>query len=68
MGQVGTYHGVGRHIVQPDLLLFSKIFRDSIDYVKYLAANDILKLIYNPYRTKDKHSKLHWKMKLNKEI
>ena len=29
----------------------------------YLAANDILKLIYNRYITKEKHSKLQWKMK-----
>lgn len=36
--------------------------------LKYLAANDILKLIYNRYKTKDKHSKLQWKMKLNTEI
>jgi hypothetical protein len=36
--------------------------------LKYLAANNILKLIYNRYKTKDKHSKLHWKMKRSTEI
>jgi hypothetical protein len=36
--------------------------------LKYLAANDILKLIYNQYKTRDIHSKLQWEMKFNTEI
>jgi hypothetical protein len=36
--------------------------------LKYLAANNILKLIYSRYKIKDEHSKLHGKMKLNTEI
>jgi hypothetical protein len=36
--------------------------------LKYLTANNILKLIYNPYKTKDKYYKLHWNMKCGTEI
>jgi hypothetical protein len=34
MGYVGTYDGVGWHIVEPDLLLLSKIFQGSINDAK----------------------------------
>jgi hypothetical protein len=36
--------------------------------LKSLTANDIKKQIYNPYKTKDKHYKLHWKMKCGTDI
>jgi hypothetical protein len=31
--------------------------------LKYLTVNNIMKLIYSPYKIKEKHYKLHWKMK-----
>jgi hypothetical protein len=36
--------------------------------LKYLAVNNIMKLIYSPYNTKDKHYKLHWKMKCGTDM
>jgi hypothetical protein len=36
--------------------------------LKYLTVNNIMKLIYSPYKTKDKHYKLHWKMKSGADI
>jgi hypothetical protein len=36
--------------------------------LKYLTVNNIMKLIYSPYKTKDKHHKLHWKMKRGTDI
>jgi hypothetical protein len=38
MGQVGTHHGVGWHIVEPDLLLFLKIFLSSINDSKIFSC------------------------------
>ena len=36
--------------------------------LKYLTANNISKLIYNPYQIRDSHYKLHCKTKLSTEI
>jgi hypothetical protein len=36
--------------------------------LKYLAVNNIMKLTDSPYKTKDKHYKLHWKMKSGTDI
>jgi hypothetical protein len=36
--------------------------------LKYLTVNNIMKLIYSPYKTKEKHFKLHWEMKRGTDI
>jgi hypothetical protein len=36
--------------------------------LKYLTVNNIMKLIYSPYKPQDKHYKLHWKMKSGTDI
>jgi hypothetical protein len=36
--------------------------------LKYLTVNNIMKLIYSPHKTKDRHHKLHRKMKCFTDI
>jgi hypothetical protein len=36
--------------------------------LKYVTVNNIKKLIYSPYKTKEKRYKLHWKMKRGTDI